>query len=53
VLCGRHNRWKHHRLHARRDRHGHIHFQRPDGTWLTPVGRPPPRDADLLPLDTS
>jgi hypothetical protein len=50
VLCGRHNRWKHFCLQARRDRCGQLHFQRPDGSWLTPVGRPPPDEADLLPL---
>ena len=50
VGCGRHNRWKHFCLQARRDIHGQMQFQRPDGTWLTPVGRPPPDETDFLPL---
>lgn len=49
IACGSHNRTKHRlRLEAFRDNDGHLHIRRPDGTWMLPVGREPPRDAELL-----
>ena len=50
ILCGKHNRIKFRQYRLRRDRHGQAHFQRLDGTWLTPAGCEPPKEADLLPL---
>jgi hypothetical protein len=48
IICGHHNRTKHRSgLHARRDRDGNIQLQRPDGTWITPVGTDPPTPADF------
>ena len=52
INCGHHNRHKHrHRLQSRRDRLGKLHTQRPDGTWMTPVGTDPPTEYDFLTHD--
>ena len=49
IECGSHNRTKHRLgLEAFRDNRGHLHIRRPDGTWMLPVGREPPSDAELL-----
>ena len=49
IACGGHNRTKHRLgLEGFRDDDGHLHIRRPDGTWMLPVGREPPRDAELL-----
>jgi hypothetical protein len=49
LACGRDNRRKHRqRLKSRRDRFGKLHVQRPDGTWITPVGADPPTEDDFL-----
>ena len=49
IDCGYHNRHKHrHRLRSRRDHRGKLHVQRPDGTWMTPVGTDPPTEYDFL-----
>ncbi len=34
-------------LHTRRDGYGKLHIQRPDGTWITPVGCDPPTELDF------
>jgi hypothetical protein len=48
IDCGHHNRFKHRRgLRTRRDRYGKLHTQRPDGTWITPVGCDPPDEYDF------
>lgn len=49
LQCGRDNRRKHRfGLRTRRDSDGLLHAQRPDGTWITPVGADPPTEADFL-----
>ena len=49
IGCGHHNRHKHHqRLRTRRDHLGKLHTQRPDGTWITPVGADPPIESDFF-----
>jgi hypothetical protein len=49
IDCGHHNRYKHrHRLRSRRDHHGKLQIQRPDGTWMMPVGTDPPTEFDFL-----
>jgi hypothetical protein len=48
IDCGHHNRFKHrHGVRTRRDGYGKLHTQRPDGTWITPVGADPPDEFDF------
>jgi hypothetical protein len=48
IECGHHNRHKHrHGFTTRRDWAGRLRTQRPDGTWITPVGCDPPIDHDF------
>jgi hypothetical protein len=49
IQCGHHNRHKHRSgFRTRRDWHRKLHTQRPDVTWITPVGCDPPTETDLL-----
>jgi hypothetical protein len=49
IGCGHHNRHKNrHGFRSRRDHLGKLHIQRPDGTWITPVGADPPTEHDFL-----
>lgn len=41
--CGRHNRWKQHGYRTERDRNGHWHTYRPDGTEIGCLTDPPPQ----------
>lgn len=52
IACGHQNREKHRRkLKTKRGPHGQLHVQRPDGTWIVPVGVDPPTQIELATID--
>lgn len=51
IACGHGNRDKHRQKRRTvRDKHGRIQVQRPDRTWITPVGVDPPTETELANL---
>jgi len=52
IACGHGNRHKHRQKQRTvRDKHGRIQIQRPDGTWITPVGVDPPTNTELATVE--